>query len=397
MNIGLELRLLLDTLQPPSSANALAIEPAIDWVLFYKLVLRHRVWHQVNNALRNYHSIIPIAAALTKHCERDQRRILISAGETVRIAREFTKQAIEHCFVKGTLLNVHVYGGLNSRPCHDIDVLVNANTYYSAIAALLSLGYEKKLPRYELTGFTESWYMLHKHDIAFYHPKLQILVELHFRLSYFGLDFFPLQAIALRHIPLLNIPIIAPDDDYHVLYLMIHGAIHAWIRLRWLQDIALFIKNDQCDLNRVYDLATKIKCQHVVIQTLLLVNVYFKLKHPVLLLLIHNPSRRELKLAAIAQQFITADYEMSDGIKNPKMFFKYRAYLANLAVRGQKLHAILGDLFKIDALFLYVKFPNKLSFLYYLLYPLWVVKYILKALVPRLFSTNVVKKSGADC
>ena len=64
------------------------------------------------------------------------------------------------------------------------------------------------------------------------------------------------------------------------------------------------------------------------------------------------------------------------------MFFKYRFYLAQLAVRGQKLHAILGDLFKIDELFVYVTFPDKLSFMYYAVYPLWVIKYVLKSMVP---------------
>ena len=284
---------------------------------------------------------------------------------------------------------MHVYGGLNTRPCRDIDIWVDVNTYSSAVAVLLSLGYQKKSPRYELTGFKERWYMRHKHDMAFYHPKRRVLVELHFRLSYLGLDFFPMSAITRKPINLFNAPILALDDDYHLLYLMIHGAIHAWIRLRWLQDIALFIGNNQCDLTRVYDLATQIKCQHIVEQALILVNDCFKLKHPVLTQLIQNPSHRGIRLAAIAQQFITADYEMTDGIKNINMFFKYRVYLAKLAVRGQKLHAVVGDLFKIDEVFLCVNLQDKISFIYYLIYPIWVIKYVLKSIVPRRFSSNI--------
>ncbi|MDF1827386.1 MAG: nucleotidyltransferase family protein [Legionellaceae bacterium] len=389
VNENHEFKLILHTLQSQFSSNELILDPAIDWPLFYKLVLRHRIWHQVHDALINQTPSIPIAAALTQHCKRDKRRIFITAGETVRIAREFTKKAIEHCFVKGTLLNVHVYGGLNTRPCRDIDVWVDANTYSSAVAALLSLGYQKKLPTYELSGFKERWYMRNKHDMAFYHPKQHVLVELHFRLSYFGLDFFPLSAITRKPINLLNVPILAPHDDYHLLYLMIHGAIHAWIRLRWLQDIALFINNNQCDLERVYDLATEIKCQHIVEQALILVNHHFKLTDRILAQLIHKPSHRGIKLAAIAQQFITADYEMTDGIRNINLFFKYRVYLAKLAVHGQKLHAIVGDLFKIDELFLYVTFPEKISFMYYVIYPLWIIKYVMKSLTRSRFSSNI--------
>jgi hypothetical protein len=350
------------------------------------LVLRHRVWHQVHNALHHHTSTIPIAATLAQHCHKDKRRILITASETIRIADEFTKKVIKHCFIKGTLLNVHIYGGLNTRPCRDIDIWVDVNTYSSAIATLLSLGYQKKLPGYKLTGFKKRWYMRNKHDMAFYHPTRHILVELHFRLSYFGLDFFPLSAITYNPIYLFNVPILAPDNDYHLLYLMIHGAIHAWIRLRWLQDIALFINNNQCDLKHVYDLATQIKCQHIVEQALILVNNHFNLTHSTLTQLIQNPSRRGLRLAAIAQQFITADYEMTDGIKNINMFFKYRIYLSKLAVNGQKLRAIVGDLFKIDELFLYFTFPDKISFMYYLIYPLWVIKYVVSRFLSHIKS-----------
>lgn len=385
MNDNLELKLILSALQHQTSSNELSIDPTLNEPLFYKLILRHRVWHQVYHAFKHHQLPIPMANALTKQCEHDKQRILITAGETVRIAREFKKQAIDHCFVKGTLLNVHVYGGLNTRPCRDIDVWVNTNTYSDAMVTLLSMGYQKKLPKYELTGFKARWYMRHRHDMAFYHPEKKILVELHFCLNYLGLNFFPLSTIPLRSINLFNVPILAPDDDYHLLYLMIHGAIHAWIRLRWLQDIALYIQNGQCDLQRVYDLATQIKCSHIVEQTLILVHDFFKLKHPVLTQLIQNPSRRGSKLATIAKQFIIADYEMSVGIKNINLFFKYRLYLAQLAVRGQKLHAVLGDLFKIDELFLYVTFPSKLSFMYYVLYPIWVIKYLLKSMAPSRF------------
>ena len=196
------------------------------------------------------------------------------------------------------------------------------------------------------------------------------------------MDFFPISEVTRTPIKLLNVPVMAPDDDYHVLYLMLHGAIHAWIRLRWLQDIALYIGNNQCDLMRVYDLAKQINCQHIVEQTLILVNDFFKLDNPVLTEFIQKPTHRGTRLATIAHQFIATDYEMIERTKNINMFVKYRIYLARLAVREQKLHAVLGDLFKIDELFVSVTFPNKLSFMYYVIYPLWVIKFIVKGMVP---------------
>lgn len=128
MNINIELTLILNVLQHQSNATELVFDPAINWTLFYKLVRRHRVWHQVHNAFKNNQFDCPITTVLAKFCEADKQRILITAGETIRIARAFTTKAIEHCFVKGTLLNVHLYGGLYTRPCSDIDAWVNAST-----------------------------------------------------------------------------------------------------------------------------------------------------------------------------------------------------------------------------------------------------------------------------
>lgn len=380
MNGTIEHELILNTLQYQSSASELIIDPNINWPLFYTLIIRHRVWHQVHNAFKNSNTDYPISKKLANRCQQDTHRILATAAETVRISRDFTQKNIEHCFIKGTLLNVHVYGHLNTRPCRDIDVWVSPSTYSSAVAALLAAGYQQQLPRYELQGYKERWHMRYKHDIAFYHPQKQILVELHFRLSYLGLNFFPLSTLPLAPINLLNVPVMAPTDDYHLLYLMIHGAIHAWIRLRWLQDIALFIESDRCDLNHVYHLATQIKCQHIVEQTLILVNDLFKPKDPALITLLQKPSQRGRQLASMAHQFITADYEMTDGIRNINMFVKYRIYLARLAAKGQKLHAILGDLFKIDELFTYVTLPDKWSFMYYAIYPVWVINFIFKSM-----------------
>lgn len=381
MRRNIEQALLLHTLQSDSTdATALHLDPTINWDLFYKYVIRHRVWHQVHKALLPLNIQNATLLALTKKCQHDKHRILMMAGETVRIARAFTKKGILHCFVKGTLLNMHLYGELISRPCNDIDVWVDVATYSLAIDSLISQGYQKKSPDYALTGFKKEYYMRHKHDMIFYHPTQHILVELHFRLSYFSMEFFPITAVPLKPIYVLNTPIMAPDDDYHLLYLMLHGAIHAWIRIRWLQDIALFIKQKKCDLRRVQTLAKELHCQHIVEQSLLLIQHFFNINTPDMHAQLKQPSRRSQQLTQLAKQFITADYEMTDGIKNPMLFFKYRVYLFKLAVRHQKFHALFGDLFKIDVLFPVLTFPKFCSFMYYFCYPFWVIRFIKKGI-----------------
>lgn len=380
ISASLELSLIFDILQNNlANLKSQILHKKINWDLFYKLTIRHRIWYQVYKALTEVKDMsVPIYERLAKRCQQDKLHLLATMAETKRIAQAFSEQAIPYCFMKGILLNLSIYQAINSRPCKDIDVWVHPNAYGLAMEVLISLGYKKILPTYELTGFQKQYYMSHKHDMTFFHEKLKICVEPHFRLEYFGIAFFPPTVSILKSVQLFNTPVMTLQDDYHLLYLMLHGSIHAWTRLRWLNDIVLYIKSEKCDLQRIRGLARELHCEHIVEQTLMLVQLHFGKYDPKFANLVINPSPQVVQLVKATQQFIEADYELTEdySIFHP-MFFKYRFYLIKLAAPGMKIQALLGDLFKIDNLFPYVKFSKKFSFMYYLLYPLWVVKLII--------------------
>lgn len=370
-----EHRLIFCALQPNSFDIRFFITSDMDWNLVFSLAVRHRVWHQVYAALIPVQEELPVSLfqKLANLCKKDTLRILTTAAETQRIAEQFTEHAIQHCFVKGIVLNVHIYPSLNTRPCKDIDIWVDTNTYEQAIELLLTMGYQKTLS-YELKGFQKQYYMSHKHDIAFYHPEKKIQVELHFSLKEFCVDILPTSA-KLQSVTLFNTPIQTLQDDYHLLFLMIHGAVHAWTRLRWLNDIVLYIQSGKCDLKRVMTLAKEFHCEHIVEQCLILVQNNFKIENASLSQIILSPGKTGIKLAKEAQQFINADFELTEqySVFN-KMFFKYRLHIIKLAPPGKKFRVLWENLCKIDSLFPYVSLPDKLAFLYYILYPLWVVK-----------------------
>ena len=374
MQQNLEFNLLLNILRAPNIKHP--INSAIDWQLFYKLTIRHRVWHKVYAYLK--HTSLPITTLLEKYCQQDLAKILMTAQETIRVTSQFEKQKIHYFVVKGVLLNMHIYKGINTRSCRDIDIFVQESDFDKAVAELLMLGYQQEYPTYDLTGYKKTWYMRHRHDISFYHPQYQILVELHFTTSDVGVSFFPCEQVPRQAINVMNKFVYAPEDDYHLLYLSIHGAVHSWIRLRWLHDIAIFIQSGKCDLMRIYDLSEQLQCQYIVESTLILVQKYFAIDNEDLRKILQAPSRRALQLSCMAEEFIEADYEMEDGVKNLKMFFKCRLYRAKLVLPKHRVKAILFDLFKIGELFPYVTFPRYLTFMYYVVYPAWVVKFLFK-------------------
>lgn len=380
MNEHVELNFVLKLLNLSQTQSYVATDDSsIDSILFYKLVIRHRVWFLIHRTLEITQPTPSTQEAIneiTVICNRDKQHLMRTAAETIRISRLFEEHAIKHCFIKGILLNTYLYGALYTRSCSDIDVWVDISTYDAAIDTLRALGYQQKTPGYVLNGFKKTYYFKHRHDLAFYHPERKIVVELHFKLDYLSTRFFSFSNIKFQSIDLMNKPILTLNDNYHVLYLMIHGAIHAWHRLRWLHDITLYISNNRCDLDQVFHLAKQIECVPIVEQTLLLAHDLFQLHcvQP----WIKSPSQRAIQLANVAKIFISSDYEMTDGLKNIPMFIKHRLYLLKLANRGKKIKALFDDFIKVDEVFSHVTFPKPLSFMYYVLYPLWVIRYIVK-------------------
>jgi hypothetical protein len=363
----------------------------IDALLFYQLLIRHRIWHQALSYLSKEQIILPtiISQRLAFKCKKDKQHVLLSASETARIAKCFEKKQITYCVVKGLILNTLLYDVIYARSCRDIDVWVEASQFDDAAAQLVTLGYEKQYPLYRLTGFKRRYYMTHKHDMAFYHPQKKMLIELHFRLGYFGVNFMPILPKMMTEILIFNTKVSTLHNDYHLLFLMIHGAIHAWMRLRWLYDIVLFIQQKQCDLQRVMTLSRRIGCEHIVQQSLMLSRDLLKCHDEAASRFIEKPSWRVRTLSRLAQDFIKSDYEPDDGVSNIKMFIKYRYYLLLCSVKGQKRRAIWHDLFKIERLFSSVTVPESLSFLYYFIYPGWVVLYIYQSIRKRMRITSI--------
>jgi hypothetical protein len=351
----------------------------IRWDYLYTLIIRHRVIEQVYSKLKNTPQIpANFIAKLRQTNHQIKFNLLNMHAETIRITRILEEHDLPYIIVKGIPLAIEIYGGSDKRQCKDIDLWVTPDNLEKVQKLLINAGYLQTLPSYQLSGYKKNYYLCHKHDLAFFHSERKVEIELHFRLEYFGINFFKFNQVATQQIISNKDQIVTLQHDYHVLYLMLHGAIHAWSRLRWLHDIYLYITQDKCNLTNVYQLSLELDCSHIVLQTLSLLDKVYNYQTPKINQLLSKIDKRSVLLAQAAYQFIVADYELTGGHGIfSKMFFKYRFYLAKLAAKGQRHQAIFGDLFKIDRLFPYFNLPRGCEFGYYLLYPLWIIKYII--------------------
>lgn len=377
LKIAPELKLILAII---TQQSVLEINPNLNWGYFIKLVIRHRIIEQVYLRVKIEKSIPEaISVRLAEMCQRQRMNLLVLSAETIRLSRELTKAGIGYAVVKGIPVAVEAYGGATKRQCKDIDLWVDLNNWDSAVAIMEACGYKQTRPDYPLTGFKWDYYINRNHDFEFFNSEKKIQVELMFRASYLGVDFPKLSQLPLSVINVSNNQVMTLRDDYHLLLLIVHGAVHAWHRLRWLLDIYLLIQQNKVDLTKLLELSDQFDCRHMVIQCLWLLNKAFNLSTSEVMPQIPDINTKDLCMAELLFEFVIADYELTGGhgLFN-RMFYKYRWYLTQITPAKKRWLVIRHDLFKIDKTFKGLTLPSGFEFGYYLLYPLYVIKYIIR-------------------
>lgn len=377
LKIAPELRLILAIITEESTLD---IHSSLDLEYFVKLVIRHRLVEQVYTRLKTEKNVPENTFLyLEALCQRQRMDLLVLSAETIRLSRELTKAGIRYAVVKGIPVGADAYGGATKRQCKDIDLWVDFKSWDKAVAIMEACGYLQTRPEYSLEGFKRNYYLNRNHDFEFFNPQKKVQVELMFRVSYLGVDFPDLSAIPLTFSNISNNLVATLENNYHLLLLIVHGAIHAWHRLRWLLDIYLLIQQNKVDLIELLKLADKFSCRHMVIQCLWLLNKVFDLKNSEVMQQLVDINTKDLRMAELLFEFVVADYELTGGhgLFN-RMFYKYRWYLTQITPAKKRWRVIRHDLFKIDKTFKELTLPAGFEFGYYLLYPLYVIKYIVK-------------------
>jgi hypothetical protein len=257
-----EFRLLAACCRWPFSAQRTETTRALaadvgDWQSFLSLVQRHRVGGLVHNALLTADISIPawVAERLATWAQEIARKNLPMAVESAALHRLLDVANIPALSIKGASLAERIYGAQTVKQARDIDVLVAPDQALKAIAWLEGHGYVLSRPTDKLSPRQRRAIVRYGREVELVHPARWHFVELTWRLTYNmqllrGLDArSPAQQIALPDGTMLRT---LQDDDLFA-YLCVHGATHAWFRLKWLADLnALVASEDDAALMHRY-------------------------------------------------------------------------------------------------------------------------------------------------
>jgi len=177
-------------------------------------------------------------------------------------------QNIEFIPLKGPMLSYRLYGDMSYRNFGDLDFLMDRSSIEPAIKKLKENGYECPLYDWHIEVGTESQIFDHYHHIVLINPHSNIHLELHWRLFNYKFagkgitdEMIANSKTSLKYEE-RGFQVFNPE--FELLYLIIHGGLHAWQWLKWLVDIHDFINNIPFSREKFNQLAKSLDAQRMI-------------------------------------------------------------------------------------------------------------------------------------
>lgn len=275
--------------QPPSELRDEAVRAAArgvnDWDRFLRVVQRQRVAGVVQSALSSANVELPphVERHLVAQAQQTARQNLMLAAEAVRLQSVFDAAGVSVVFFKGTTLAQLAYGSLSLKHGKDIDLLVLPDRAETAMRLLEREGYALWEPASSLSEAQRRALICCGKEVAFVHRQRNVQVELHWRLVenpllLEGVDAStPTQDVALSS----GVSVRSFVEEDLFAYLCVHGACHAWSRLKWIADLnALIAAKSDAEVEHLYRHAQAKGAGLCAGQALILCHRLLKLKLP---------------------------------------------------------------------------------------------------------------------
>ena len=293
----------------------------VDWSLVLDLAVRHRVEGLVSRALAEADIAVPEPARgeLRKRAALIGTQNLLQAAESSRLQKMLAERGIGCLFLKGVALGALAYGTQGVKQAWDIDLLVARDAAEDAVASLHSAGYERSLPGPEVSDEQFRRWVATNKESLWIHKSSGMVVELHTWLVD-SADLLPTISAAseVQMVPIgPSIELATLRTDELFAYLCVHGATHAWARLKWLADVAALLRKlGPEETERLYRSSIALGAGRSSAQALLLCSELLGLPLPGALLaeLRRDPATRWLAALAVRAMSSRGATELDDTV-----------------------------------------------------------------------------------
>lgn len=206
-------------------------------------------------------------------------QMLGKVHDFLAVSELFFSQSIPFIPLKGPMLSYRLYGDMSYRNFGDLDFLMESKYIEKAIKALKEKGYSCPSYDWHLENNKTDVFFRHHHHIILDRPGSNIHLELHWRLFTYS---FGKNGISDEMIAANTAVLNARDRVFRVfnpelelLYLIIHGGLHAWQWLRWLVDIQQYLETIPIDEEKFIQLSESLQAHRMVALCNAMLNQYF--------------------------------------------------------------------------------------------------------------------------
>lgn len=221
------------------------IHRGIDWDYLLTVASQHGVVPLVQQALSGYCADeVPteVLEKLKAISRSNAQHNLHLTSSLLALLTAFEARSVSAVPYKGPMLAARAYGNLSSRQFCDLDILVRQPDVLKAIEVLTKNGYRLELPIGQSTPILK---LIHsKKDFRFVSADNRVVVELHWRLA--GRHFYFPYSLdllweRLERISFSGTAVLTFRPEDMLVILCAHGSKHLWGRLLWICDIAALV------------------------------------------------------------------------------------------------------------------------------------------------------------
>ena len=174
----------------------------------------------------------------------------------VKLQEYFNNNDIYAIFLKGILLSKQYYGDIGLRNVVDIDVWVEENKFSRVKDFLHSLGYVGVFDKYNFNSKQLKFIRQSTHDEIFFDEvdRSAPVIELHWKLrnalGNFQFD-TKVDKGLLTSVEVNGRSFLVFNHIDQFIFLSVHGAEHAWFKIKWLVDLIHIINTIEIDWVKV--------------------------------------------------------------------------------------------------------------------------------------------------
>lgn len=215
----------------------------VDWAEVHAYARRHRVTPYVAQHLQGLAVPQDVAARFSNDAQAATFHELGMMALLRSVKTLFDDAGIPFLVIKGLVLSSQYHGRMGLRVNHDIDVVVDPANMLRANQLLRDAGWTRIEPDAALEGQELADWIERTKDWVYLDPSGRVILELHHRLFDNPLLCEPgimARAQSVRLFDQLEVRTLGPADQPG--YLALHGALHAWSRLKWLVDMGMVLK-----------------------------------------------------------------------------------------------------------------------------------------------------------